>query len=158
MEKIKVKNNSTGGAGYFLSNSSIRRSWLPHQTLLISTEELEEGFYEPGIKTLFTSGLLYIENIEDRKKVGLVIEAEDEEIDELEGTYSREEILKVLQETGAAPLGAMLNKAKNSMYDLIVALAVENEITDSIKVKLIREKTGVDVLESIQNLKKFEDK
>ena len=88
----------------------------------------------------------------------MVIEAEDEEIDELEGTYSREEILKVLQETGAAPLGAMLNKAKNSMYDLIVALAVENEITDSIKVKLIREKTGVDVLESIQNLKKFEDK
>lgn len=110
MEKIKVKNNSSGEAGYTLPNSNIRRSWLPGQTLAISVEELEEGFYEPGIKILFTSGLLFIDSIEDRKKCGLIVEEEDYKVDETVGLYSKEEILAALKEEKTGKLAIILKK------------------------------------------------
>lgn len=157
MEKIKVKNNSSGEAGYTLPNSNIRRSWLPGQTLAISVEELEEGFYEPGIKILFTSGLLFIDSIEDRKKCGLIVEEEDYKVDETVGLYSKEEILAALKEEKTGKLAIILKKAKPSMYDLIIDLAVNNEITSSDKVKLIKETTGKDVLQIVQIRKKLEE-
>lgn len=156
MEKIKVKNNSSGEVGYTLSNSNIRRSWLPHQTLNIALSELEEGFYEPGIKVLFTSGMLFIESIEDRKLCGLAYEADDEVVDDAAGTYSREEILKALKNSKTGDLAVILRKAKPSVHSLIVSLAIENEITDGVKVNLIKDTTGTDVMEAIQNLKRLD--
>lgn len=163
-EKVKITNNTTGEVGYSIENRNVRRNWLPGQTLPVTLEEIQEGLFNPGIDILFRDGLLLIDTVEHRVALGLASADVDEEkgtmsnIIDIEGVYSKDEIIKALKSDKMIDIASILVKATPAIKELVVELAIDNEITDFQKTQLIEKHTGNNIITIIQNRKKLEDK
>lgn len=151
--KVKVVNNTTGNVGYTVPNLHIRRVFRPQQTLMVTFDELEEGLYEPGIRKLFEVGFLTIEKKEDRIALGLAIVDEKEAVIEDVVAPTHEAIKAALKNDKYTDFYLLMKDAPSGTLSLVVDYAIELEITDTQKLKLIKEKTGSDITAILQRQK-----
>lgn len=141
---VKVKNRSTGNAGYTITDGSnfIRRDWTPNEIKSITVEELERATYVPGGLKLIQKYLL-INDKEVCEYLGIRIEPEY--------FYNEEEVIYLLEKGSLAQLKDCLDFAPGGVINLIKKLAVELEINDVAKRKAIKDKIGFDVTAAISN-------
>lgn len=78
-DKVKVISTAKATVGITLPEYKFSRTWAKKGAqVLIDKELLEEAMYQPGVKYLFEQGLLYIEDMEVKKELGLEpIDAEE---------------------------------------------------------------------------------
>ena len=158
IKKVKVKNNTTHDVGYTMQNSGLVKNWLPGQTIMVKLEEIEEGLYEPGIKVLFTEGLLIMENPKDRIACGLAVEDENNEvIEDITGVYTKEQITKALQSDKLIDLVEILRNCTKATQSAVVDTALELGILDGKKNAEIVKYTGKDVIAIYQYRKRLEE-
>lgn len=70
-KKIKVKNASSARVVYNIPNMHIRRQFLPGTVIEVTQEEITQGLYEYGIKSMFADGVLVILEEEAAEATGL---------------------------------------------------------------------------------------
>lgn len=148
-EKIKVVNLISSRVNINIPDVRLHRVWEKKGAIkTIPFDQLQEAMYNPGVESLFTEGILGIEDLEVKKKLGLEPEEATEPVNiiTLDEAQSRR-YLTVM------PLHEFKTKIKELPLEQIRELAqfaISNELIDFEKAKIIEKITGTDIIGTIQ--------
>lgn len=155
-EKICVVSTVNGNIGINLPHLNYRKDW-PRKgaKVMIKKEILEEALYDPGVEYMLNNGMLYIEDLEAKKALGL----EPEDADEPENiiVLTEKQMKRYLTVAPARELKEVLSKLSPEQRKNFVDFAIDNNITAVDKCEMLQEATGVDVLNAIILKRKQEE-
>ena len=148
-DKVKVVNLISSRVNIDLPDMRLSRIWERKGAVkVIPFDQLEEALYNSGVEALFTEGILGIEDLEIKKKLGLEPEDTNEPVNIIIlDDQQRKRYLTVM------PLHEFKEKIKELPLEQIRELArfaIDNEIVDFDKSEIIKKITGTDIIGSIQ--------
>ena len=148
-EKVKVVNLISSRVNIDVPDVRLKRVWERRGAIkTVPFDQLEEALYDPGVEALFREGILGIEDLEIKKRLGLEPEDATEPINIITLDDSqRKRYLKVL------PLHEFKEKIKELPREQISELAqyaIDNEIVDFDKAEIINKIIGTDIIGTIQ--------
>lgn len=148
-EKVKVVNLISSRVNIDVPDVRLKRVWERKGAIkTVPFDQLEEALYDPGVEALFREGILGIEDLEIKKRLGLEPEDATEPINIITLDDSqRKRYLKVL------PLHEFKEKIKELPREQISELAqyaIDNEIVDFDKAEIINKIIGTDIIGTIQ--------
>lgn len=137
---VPVRNRNNGSTSYTLKEDGIFRLWnRPGEVKNISIEELKKANYIPGASYILKN-LLIIEDAEALSYLDMEVEPEY--------SYTDEDIKNILLSNESDALDRLedfLNFSPEGGIEILKQLAVELEIPDTRKRKMISEKTGFNI-------------
>ena len=70
--KVKVTSMTTGRLGVIIPEYNFNRTW-PNKgsSMLVDKDVLEQLMFNEGVRYMFDNGMLYIEDMETKKELGL---------------------------------------------------------------------------------------
>ena len=148
-DKVKVVNLISSRVNINIPDMRLSRVWEKKGAVrIIPFEQLEEAMYNPGVEALFREGILGIDDLETKKRLGL----EPEEATAptniiILNDDQRKRYLKVM------PLYEFKEKIKELPIEQIRELArfaIDNEIAEFDKAEVIKKITGTDIIGTIQ--------
>lgn len=138
----KVKNRSASTVICRIPELGIRKEFAPGQTMQMSYDELEKMTYQAGGRDLIAN---FLQIMEDSVTDNLGIHKEAE-------YYMTEpQIIDLLKTGSLDAFQDALDFAPIGVIDLIKRFAVSLPLTDTVKISVLKEKTGFDVFKAIQN-------
>ena len=149
MEKIRVISKHQGPVSVNISDLRFKREW-PNKgaSVLIEKETLEEMMYDSGFKYMIDTGVLYIEDLEVKKELGLEPEDATEPVNII--VLSDNDMKRMMT---AMPQFEFDAKLKTLNYEQMLALAdfaIKNELGDFGKCDAIKKACGKDILTAIK--------
>lgn len=149
MEKIRVISKHQGPISVNISDLRFKREW-PNKgaSVLIEKETLEEMMYDSGFKYMIDTGMLYIEDLEVKKELGLEPEDATEPVNII--VLSDNDMRRMMT---AMPQFEFDAKLKTLNYEQMLALAdfaIKNELGDFGKCDAIKKACGKDILTAIR--------
>ena len=149
MEKIRVISKHQGPISVNISDLRFQREW-PNKgaSVLIEKETLEEMMYDSGFKYMIDTGMLYIEDLEVKKELGLEPEDATEPVNII--VLSDNDMKRMMT---AMPQFEFDAKLKTLNYEQMLALAdfaIKNELGDFGKCDAIKKACGKDILTAIK--------
>ena len=149
MEKIRVISKHQGPISVNISDLRFKREW-PNKgaSVLIEKETLEEMMYDSGFKYMIDTGMLYIEDLEVKKELGLEPEDATEPVNII--VLSDNDMKRMMT---AMPQFEFDAKLKTLNYEQMLALAdfaIKNELGDFGKCNAIKKACGKDILTAIK--------
>ena len=147
--KVKVTNLISSRVNISIPESSVRYIWEKKGAVrTIPLEKLEEIIYNPGVEALFSQGILGIEDMDVKKRLGLEPEDAEEPVNIVTlNDTQRKRYLTVM------PLHEFKENIKKLSMDQIRELAqyaIENEIMNFDKAEVIKKMVGTDIIATIQ--------
>lgn len=149
MSKINVKSLAIGEVSVFQPSIPFKASWPSKgSTRQIEEEVLEQLMYTPGFEYMINNGILYIEDMDAKKKLG--IEPEDAIAP-----------VNVIVLTDADKRKYMVNYDFNKFKEQVKKLgyeqvrdlaefAIQNKLADFEKCEFIKEICGKDIIQAIR--------
>ena len=72
MALVKVINTLNHAVGVYIPELNFKRTWAKRGAIIkIDTDKLEEMMYDPGFNYMLEQGVLYVEDMEVKKELGL---------------------------------------------------------------------------------------
>lgn len=155
-EKVKVVNLISSRVNINIPDVRLNRIWEKKGAVkTIPFDQLEEAMYNPGVESLFTEGILGIEDLEIKKKLGLEPEDVTEPVNIIVlNDQQRKRYLTVM------PFAEFKDKIKELPVEQVremAQFAIDNDIADFDKSEIIEKITGIDIIGSIQTKKQDEE-
>lgn len=126
---------------------NLRRSWPKKGAIQkIPFDVLEQAYFEPGVEYLFKTGVLYIEDMEVKRALGL--EDPEAEVPTAIIDLTEDYMKKLLIATPLKDFREEVEKLSHEQIKELVQFAVEIGVTDYHRCKLLQEKTGFDVMKA----------
>ena len=149
MEKIRVISKHQGPVSVNIPDLRFKREW-PNKgsSIPIERETLEEMMYDNGFKYMIDTGMLYIEDLEVKKELGLEPEDATEPVNII--VLSDNDMKRMMT---AMPQFEFDAKLKTLNYEQMLALAdfaIKNELGDFGKCDAIKKACGKDILTAIK--------
>ena len=149
MEKIRVISKHQGPVSVNIPDLRFKREW-PNKgaSIPIARETLEEMMYDNGFKYMIDTGMLYIEDLEVKKELGLEPEDATEPVNII--VLSDNDMKRMMT---AMPQFEFDAKLKTLNYEQMLALAdfaIKNELGDFGKCDAIKKACGKDILTAIK--------
>lgn len=144
MKKVKITNRSNGFIGYTIPELGINRSFGPHESKDVDSDEIKRVAYQSGGQALIDAYFL----IEDKE---LAEEFSPEVSMEPEYWMTKDEIINMLNNGSQEEFLDFLDFCPSGSLETVKDLAVSLPIRDTLKMEAIREKTGMNVYNAIQN-------
>ena len=149
MEKIRVISMHQGPVSVNIPDLRFKREW-PNKgsSIPIERETLEEMMYDSGFKYMIDTGMLYIEDLEVKKELGLEPEDATEPVNII--VLSDNDMKRMMT---AMPQFEFDAKLKTLNYEQMLALAdfaIKNELGDFGKCDAIKKACGKDILTAIK--------
>lgn len=147
--KVKVKNMVNSPVTVMSRALNFQREW-PNKgaELLIDSNVLEQLMFEPGVKYMFDSGILYIEELQVKQELGLEPEGVDEPVNIIVLTDKERRQYMV-----NLPLDVFKEKVDALAYEQVEELvdyAIENKLLDFEKCDYLKEKCGRDIINAVR--------
>lgn len=134
----------------------INRRWSQQgQPIAIPFSQLEQCLWENGVRRMFDSGILYIENMQDKIDLGLEPAGAEEPVNII--VFDTAEIEKLLKVDTLEDFKKKILSAPRLQVDNLIEYAVHNEIVDMNKINFLKELTGKDILAGIQRKRDIEE-
>ena len=148
-EKVKVVNLISSRVNINIPDIRLHRVWEKKGAVkTVPFDQLQEAIYNSGVEALFTEGILGIEDLEIKKKLGLEPEEAIEPVNIIVlDEAQRKRYLTVM------PLNEFKAKIKELPLEQIRELArfaISNELIDFEKAEIIKKMTGTDIIGTIQ--------
>ena len=137
-----VKNRSASSVVVRIPDLGIRKEFAPGETMRMSFDELEKLSYQAGGRELMANFLQVMED-EVNDELGVPREAEY--------YMSESQIAELLRSGSIDQFKDCLDFAPIGVIDLVKQIAVQMPLTDTVKIKALRDKTGFDVEKAIAN-------
>ena len=137
-----VKNRSASTVVVRVPDKGMRKEFAPGETMRMTFEELEMLSYQAGGRELMANFLQIMED-EVNNELGVPREAEY--------YMSEQQIIELLRNGSLAQFEDCLDFAPIGVIDLVKKFATELPLTDTIKIRALKEKTGFDVEKAISN-------
>ena len=149
MEKIRVISKHQGPVSVNIPDLRFKREW-PNKgaSVFIEKETLEEMMYDSGFKYMIDTGMLYIEDLEVKKELGLEPEDATEPVNII--VLNDNDMKRMMT---AMPQFEFDAKLKTLNYEQMLALAdfaIKNELGDFGKCDAIKKACGKDILTAIK--------
>lgn len=126
---------------------NLRRSWPKKGAIQkIPFDVLEQAYFEPGVEYLFKTGVLYIDDMEVKRALGL--EDPETEVPTAIIDLTDDYMKKLLTATPLKDFREEIEKLSHEQLKELVQFAVELGVTDYHRCKLLQEKTGFDVMKA----------
>ena len=134
--KVKVRNRSNSVVVYSVEDLRVRREFMPGETKTIPLEEVYALSQKPGGAQI-VANYLYIENPAAVEEMSMKVEPE----------YYLDDkgVIDLLKNGSVDALLDCLDFAPAGVLDLVQKYAIDLPLTDTRKIKAIKEKTGFDV-------------
>lgn len=147
--KVVVKNMTNSPVTIISQMMSFNRELAPKGAEIgIDRETFEQLMYEPGIRYMIESGILYIEDMETKKELGIEPEDAEEPVNIIVLTDKQRRQYMV-----NLSMKAFKEKVDQLSYEQVEELAdyaITNKLMDFDKCEYIREKCGRDIITAIR--------
>lgn len=137
-----VKNRSASTVIVRVPELGIRKEFAPGETMKMSFDELEKLSYQPGGRGLMANFLQIMED-DVNDELGVPREAEY--------YMSEAQIVQLLRTGSIEQFEDCLDFGPIGVIDLVKQIAVQMPLTDTVKIKALKEKTGFDVEKALAN-------
>ena len=148
-EKVKVKSLVSNRVFLSVPDMRLSRTWEKKGTVrTIPYEQLEEAMYDPGVEALFRDGILGIDDMETKIRLGLEPEGATEPVNII--TLDDAQVRRYLT---VLPIYEFKEKIRELPYDQVIELAnyaITNEIANFEKSEVIKQMTGIDIISAIK--------
>ena len=149
MEKVKVISKVNHRVLVKSSDLHYSRQWPKKDSVVtIEREILEELMYDPGFKYMIDTGMLYIEDLQIKKDLGI----EPEDVTEPVNVIVLED-KEMRNYMTIMTFTTFKEKVKTLGYEQINALvdfAINNKLMDFDKCNLLKEISGRDIIQAIK--------
>lgn len=149
-EKVLVKSTVNGKVGITLPEYRFKQEWnRKGAKALVDKKILEDIMFEPGVEYMFKTGILYIEDMQVKKDLG--IEPEDAVEPKNVIVLDEAQIKRQLTLVPLHEFKETMNKLSKEQILNVATYAIENEILPSMdKAEFLNKKAEVDVLSAIR--------
>lgn len=156
-DKVKIKNLISSRVNINIPDIRLNRVWEKKGAVkAVPFDQLEEAMYNPGVEALFTEGILGIEDMEVKKRLGLEPEDAEEPVNIIVlDDAQRKRYLTVMPKS---EFKTKINDLPLEQVKELAQYAIENEIADFDKAEIIKKMIGTDIISSIQLKKADEEK
>ena len=149
--KVKIRNTADCEVTVSLPDLRFRRSWPKKNSVIpVDFAILEEGIFDPGFANLINSGVLYIEDMDTKIALGLEPEGAQEPQNII--ILNDSQILRLVKVDSYADFEKepedISEERVNNICDYV--MANERMGMDPQKAELLKKRTGIDVIKSIQ--------
>lgn len=148
-EKVTIVSTVNGTVGIYLPDLRFRKEWTRKgMKVQVDKELLEDILYDPGSEYMFKTGMLYIEDMDVKKELGLEPEDATQPVNIIVlNDKDKERYLKNL------PLHEFKEKVKELSVEQrrdLVDYAVEHEVISFDKNEVLEELVGLNPMKMIQ--------
>jgi len=156
-EKVKVKNLISSRVNIDIPEMRLSRVWEKKGAVkVIPFDQLEEAMYNPGVEALFTEGILGIDDLEVKQKLGLEPEDTNEPVNIIILTDAQRKRYLTVMPT--SEFKTEIQKLPLEQVKELARYAIENEIANFDKSEIIKKMIGTDIISTIQLNKVDEEK
>jgi hypothetical protein len=149
MAKVKVTSTTVGEVSVFDPSIPFRASWpAKGSTRPIEEETLEQLIYFPGFKRMIDSGVLYIEDMDVKKRLGIEPEDATEPVNVI--VLSDQEKNKYLKMYSVDKFKEEIKKLSHEQLIDLADYAIENKIADFDKSEVLEKACGKNIVKGIQ--------
>lgn len=146
--QVIVTNMINGNISIKKPHLGLNRQWQRFgQKMRIPFDVLEEALWDSGVRNLFDTGYLYIENLQDKIDLGLEPEGAEEPVNIINLDVAKmESMWKTL------PLDVFkvqFGKLTRVQADSLIEYAITHKIVDTDKCSWVKEITKKDILKAI---------
>lgn len=149
MSKVKIINMVDHVVHVGSDELRFNRTW-PRKDAVVTVDSdlLNELMYDPGFEYMIRTGILYIEDMDVKKELGLEPEdaIEPENIIVLNDAQRKDLMIKV----PITEFEEKVNKLGKEQQKALVDYAIEHRYGDFEKSKILKNLTGRDVVKAIQ--------
>lgn len=149
-EKVIVKSTVNGRVGITLPDYRFKQEWnRKGAKASIDKQILNDIMFEPGVDYMFKTGILYIEDMETKKELGL--EPQNAKEPENIIVLDENQMKRQLSLVPFHEFKATIEKLSKEQRMNLVQFAVQQEILPSMeKTDLLQKATGVDIVSAIR--------
>lgn len=148
MEKVNIKNISSGIVIITAPDIGLRRELRPGRGVSVSLENYEELAADPGFSTLVAGHYLQIDGLNAEEK---------ETIIETSPAFDVAAIKEMLDNLDITAFAKFIPTAAAAEKETVVKLAIEQGIVNPGFTALIKKYCGVDIIEAINLRHKLEE-
>lgn len=144
--KVKITNKENAQVSVRIDDLRFQKVWLKKgASQNVDFELVKEALFDNGFYKMLKKGVLYIESKQDRVDLGL-----EEQDEELVIVLTDNQIAKLLKVDSVEKLRDTMEKVSTIQKNEIAEYAIENQILDIAKAKVIKELTGRDIIRAVQ--------
>ena len=149
MAKVNVTSTTIGEVSVFQPSIPFRASWPSKgSTRAIEEEIIEKLLYTPGFEYMIDTGMLYIEDMEAKKKLGIEPEDAAEPVNVIVlSDVDKNKYMRVY------PIEKFKTEVKKLSREQLIDLAdyaIENKIADFEKSEALEKLCGKNIIRGIQ--------
>lgn len=149
MAKIKVTSTTKGEVSVMDASIPVRVSWPSRGTTReIEEDKLEQLMYDPGFKYMIDTGMLYIEDMTAKKKLGIEPEDATEPVNVI--VLSDVEKKKYLKDYSIEKFKENIKKLSREQVLDLADYAIEHKIAEFDKAEIIAKLCGKDIIQGIK--------
>ncbi len=153
---VEIRNMVRGNISIKKPEYGINLKWSTfNQPRKIPFSLLEQAIWDAGIRNMFESGILYIDNLQDKIDLGL------EPADAVEPVNIIQlDVTKMENYWKNIPFPVFKKEVSNLtkvQVDSLISYAITNKIVDMEKCEWLKELTGKDILKSISQRAEMEE-
>ena len=128
---VSIKNTSNSNVVISVPDLDFRRELVPSRTVSIEKEKFEELAFDPGFQSLIRGGFLTVSGLDEEE--ASMVEAP------LGETTTREDVKKIYKAKDYAKFVKLVKNASPAAKEIITQVAVEEKLTDTGFVQLIKQ-------------------
>ena len=149
MAKIKVTSTTKGEVSVIDASIPVRVSWPSRGTTReIEDDKLEQLMYDPGFKYMIDTGMLYIEDMTAKEKLGIEPEDATEPVNVIVLTDTQKR--NYLKNYSTDKFKEEIKKLSLEQVLDLADYAIENKIADFDKSDIIAKVCGKDIIQGIK--------
>lgn len=156
-DKVTIVSTVKGRVGISVPELRLKRDW-PRQGARVTVDRdiLKEAMYDPGVEYMFKTGMLYIEDMQDKIDLELEPEGAKEPVNII--VLDEAQMNRYMTVVPVNEFKGLVSKLSREQRQNLLDYAIEHQCTDMQKSDILKELTGVDVLQAvILNRKSKED-
>ncbi len=147
--KIKVINMQNHAVSVKVPAALFQREWPGRgAAVMIEKEKLEELLYDVGFKYMVDNGILYIEDLQAKKDLGL--EPEDATAPVNIMVLMEADKKRYMTVMPIKDFKVQVKKLSQEQLNLLVDYAITNRYADFDKANTLKELTGRDIIQTIR--------
>lgn len=145
---VAVKNMIQANVSISKPEYGINRLWSGFgQVMKIPFDNLEQAMWDSGVQNMFTSGILYIENLQDKIDLGLEPADTTEPVNIV--LLDEKKMENLLKNVPLAVFKKEVSQLTRVQVDSLITYAINNQIIDPAKCSWLKDLTGKDILKAI---------
>lgn len=149
MSKVNIVNTTRGSVFVEVREIPFRHDWVAQGAkFAVEHEVLEQLMYDKGFKYMIDTGMLYIEDMEEKKALGIEPEEAEEPVNIIVLTDKERRRYMV-----NLSLEEFKEKVRKLSYEQVTQLAdyaVANRLADYDKAEFLKEICGRDIIQAIR--------